>query len=383
MAVTAKKHSVKRNLETFRDGRDEMNLVEFPFATLSERSGDTKVLEFQVDDYDKLAGKPVIRKLTVTGDAKYGLPTAKDEEVYLALLQVTKLHNDFSEPKVYFTRSELIKLMGWKNRDWAYRRINTAFCRLTGVRLFYENAWRDNTKKRFRNQGGFALLDSFELRDGRIRSPDGDEAERLSEFRWNSVIFESFQSGYLKKLDYSKVRELGAIARRIYRYLDKHFHPPHRTTITPNLKVFAFEHVGVSRKNDSAQIRRILTKPIDELVKHGFLMPNARRFQKVSGQRGEWEVVFSLAGHAPPKRRSSPTFQKPTAFLSPRTARPDQLDRYLAALPDNERRKIESAAMQSASGFLLATAESEEDGPLAAECRKQLVKAFLKNGVKK
>jgi hypothetical protein len=39
--------------------------------------------------------------------------------------------------------------------------------------------------------------------------------------------------------------------------------------------------------------------------------------------------------------------------------------------------------MQSASGFLLETADSDEDGPLAAECRKQIVKAFLKNGVKK
>ena len=78
MATAAKKQSLKRNLDSFRDGRDEMNLVEFPFATLSERSGESKVLEFQVDEYDRVAGKPVIRKLTVTGDAKYGLPTAKD-----------------------------------------------------------------------------------------------------------------------------------------------------------------------------------------------------------------------------------------------------------------------------------------------------------------
>ena len=111
-----------------------MNLVEFPFATLSERSCNRKVLEFQVEDYDRLLGKPVIRKLTVTGDAQFGLPTAKDEEVYLGLLQLTKVHNDFSEPVVYFTRSELIKLMGWRNRDWSYHRIATALDRLTGVR---------------------------------------------------------------------------------------------------------------------------------------------------------------------------------------------------------------------------------------------------------
>ena len=384
MATAAKKQSLKRNLDSFRDGRDEMNLVEFPFATLSERSGESKVLEFQVDEYDRVAGKPVIRKLTVTGDAKYGLPTAKDEEVYLALLQVTKLHSDFSDPKVYFTRSELIKLMGWKNRDWSYHRIATALYRLTGVRLFYENAWRDNTKKRFRSQGGFGLLDSFEIRDGRIRSPDGDETLRLSEFRWNSVIFESFQSGYLKKLDYSKVRELGAIARRMYRYLDKHFHPPHRTTLTPNLKVFAFEHVGVSRKNDAAQIRRTLTKPIEELVKHQFILPCRERFRKVPGQRGEWEVEFSLAGHLPPPmKNSSSSGRRNSTTPRPTRATPDRLDRYLAGLSAKQRKQLESQAMQGASGFLLETAQREQDGPLAAECRIQIVKAFLNHDVKK
>ena len=69
--------------DSFRDGRDEMNLVEFPFATLSERTGGVNILEFQRETYDRVIGKPVTRKLTVTGDAKYGLPTAKDEDCLL------------------------------------------------------------------------------------------------------------------------------------------------------------------------------------------------------------------------------------------------------------------------------------------------------------
>lgn len=363
---------------TFCEGRDEMNLVEFPFATLSERSGDTEVLEFQIDAYDRIIGKPVVRKLTVTGDAKYGLPTAKDEEVYVALLQLTKLHNDFGDSRVYFTRSELIKLMGWKNRDWSYHRIATAFYRLTGVRLFYENAWRDNAKKRFRSQGGFGLLDSFAIRDGRIRSADSDETERLSEFRWSSVVFESFQSGYLKKLDYQKVRQLGAIARRIYRYLDKHFYPPHRISLTLNLKTFAFEHIGISRKSDSAQIRRALCGPIGELESIGFLVPNKRRFTKVAGRKGEWEVAFSLAGYSPRHKSRAAVAATPDQQETQTCgARPDKLDRYLASLPVAKRRELESQAMQNASGFLLETLESQGDGPLAKECRNQIVKAFL------
>jgi len=364
--------------DSFRDGRDEMNLIEFPFATLSERTNGQSILEFQRETYCRIIGKPVTRKLTVTGDAKYGLPTAKDEEVYLGLLQLTKLHNDFKKTKVYFTRSQLIKLMGWKNRDWSYHRVNRAFHRLTGVRLFYENAWRDNAKKRFCDQGGFALLDSFQIRDGRIYDKDGDETERLSEFRWNSVIFDSFQSGYLKKLDYSVARELGSIARRIYRYLDKHFHPPHRTSLTLPLKTFAYEHIGMSRKSDNAQIKRAIAKPIRELEVVGFLSPSRSQFRKISGHRSDWEVVFTMAGHRRPKNgRGNQEATKPSG-IPKRPSRPDKLDRYIASLNPAERSKVEDEAMASATGFFKEAAETNESGPLAAECRRQVVKAFLK-----
>lgn len=126
--------------EHLRNGRDEMNLVEFPFATLSDRADGVQVLEFHVEDTDRQTGLPVERKLTVTGDAKYGLPTAKDEEVCLGLLQLTKFRTDFGSPAVPFTRHELIRVLGWPNNDWAYERIATALARLAGVRLFYQNA---------------------------------------------------------------------------------------------------------------------------------------------------------------------------------------------------------------------------------------------------
>jgi hypothetical protein len=297
----------------------------------------------------------------------------------LALLQLTKLHNAFEDPKVYFTRSQLIKLMGWKNRDWSYHRIATALCRLTGVRLFYENAWRDNAKKRFGSRGGFGLLDSFELRDGRIRAADGDETERLSEFRWSSVLFESFQSGYLKRLDYEKVRDLSAVARRIYRYLDKHFHPPLHTTLTLNLKTFAFEHVGLSRKSDAAQIKRSLSKPILELESIGFLVPRKQRHRKIPGQTSEWEVVFTLAGHDAPRRSRLKTQGVVTDWKPEKQRTPDRIDHYLERLPTSKRKEIESAALEHASGFLSETLDSQENGPLADECRHQIVKAFLSN----
>ena len=368
-----------------RDGRDEMNLVEFPFATLSERSGKTQMLEFEVEEFDRVLRKPVVRKLTVTGDTKFGLPTSKDEEVYLGLLQLTKRKSKFSDPIVLFTRSELIQLMGWRNRDWSYHRISTALARLTGVRLFYENAWKDNTKKKYRTKGGFGLLDSFEIRDGRIRAPDGDEAERLSEFRWNSVLFDSFQSGYLKKLDYERVRTLSATARRIYRFLDKHFYPPKRPKLVYDLKTFAFEHIGISRSNDNSQIKRALTNAFTELEAINFVAPNKHRFHKVKGQRGKWEVVCVLHGYG--VRSKTPQKQgnsRPTGHLSASSpTESDDFDRYMNSLPAERRTQLEVEALRDSSGFLKDTLEDKDViGPLADTCRRQIVKAFVRTRLK-
>jgi hypothetical protein len=149
------------------------------------------------------------------------------------------------------------------------------------------------------------------------------------------------------------------------------------------LKTFVFERIGVSRKNDTAQIRRTLAKPIEELVQFGFLLPNRQRFRKIPGQRCEWEVIFSLAGHVPPVVKRSASMPKVAQAESPRQpVKADKWDRYLANMPVQQQREIESQAMQGASGFLLETLEGQQDGPLADECRKQIVKAFLKNGVK-
>jgi hypothetical protein len=58
---------------------------------------------------------------------------------------------------------------------------------------------------------------------------------------------------------------------------------------------------------------------------------------------------------------------------------PDGIDHYLEKLPASKRKEIESAALEHASGFLSETLQSQEDGPLADECRNQIVKAFLSN----
>jgi hypothetical protein len=354
--------------EQLKNGRDEMNLVEFPFATLSDRSDGVHVLEFQVSDTDRVSGLPVERKLTVTGDPKYGLPTAKDEEVYLGLLQLTKFHTDFSTPTVQFTRHELIRLLDWSNNDWAYERVATALARLTGVRLFYQNAWRDNANKVFKDRGGFGILDSFVLRDGRKSS--GPTEDLHSEFRWNAVLFESFQAGYLKRLDFETVRSLGTKAKRLYRYLDKHFNPPKYARLAYDLRTLACERLGFSRDYDAVQIRRALQPAVEELEAYGFLVAEGveTRYRKIA--RGKWEVSFERAGgKTPPK----PPPSKPAAREGDpgkvvvvqkavggdiNAAQALRVRNYLAALPHQERARLEQEAVASADPFLRTLLDS-------------------------
>ena len=74
------------------DGRDELNLAEFPLSLISKRSDqDTKVLVFEDKIWDSESRTMVTRKVTISGSADCGLPNAADEEVLLALIQITKL----------------------------------------------------------------------------------------------------------------------------------------------------------------------------------------------------------------------------------------------------------------------------------------------------
>ncbi len=286
---------LKKRLANLRSGRDEMNLCELPFATLSERSDGRNILRFQIEDYDAEIGQVVERTLTVKGDPEFGLPTEKDEEIYLGLLKYSSDYNGFSDAEVHLSRSALFELMGWPKSDWAYARLTKGMHRLAGVRLNYQNFWRDNRNKQWRDQGAFAILDSFEFRDSRTVGSSASFAEYSSRFRWGAVLFQSFDSGYLKRIDYGLARSLSATARRLYRYLDKHFHPPNKSRITIDLARLAYQHIGVSPGVELDKVRkRHIAPAAEELEDAGYLRKAApERFVKV--RRGVWNAVFELA----------------------------------------------------------------------------------------
>ena len=288
-------------------GRDEMNLAEFPIALLSSRPNrNTKTLQFEDRLWDKGQGDWVARRLTVSASDKYGLPTALDDEVIVGLIQLTR-GSHFEDRRVFFSRYQLIRLLGWRNEGKSYSRLDTSMRRWLGVTLYYENAWWDKSAQAWVDEH-FHMLDQVSVydRQRRLRRSRVDEPS-LSMFVWNEVVFRSFQSGYLKRLDMELYRRLESpIAKRLYRLLDKRFY--HKTRWEFDLAVFCREHVGLSRSYDSAGLKRKLRPAIAELAAVGYLktMEEEQQFEQVG--RGRWKVHFCRA----PKKRSSEPSREPT-----------------------------------------------------------------------
>src|SRR4051794_9152100 len=120
-------------------GRDELNLAEFPIALLADRvPRGQKTLYFE-DRHGRL---------TITGSDAYGLPTATDTDVIVALIYLTKIRNHFKDTKVNFSRYEIIKLLNWPDESWCYKRLDESFNRWGGVWLVYDKCWWDNRLKK-------------------------------------------------------------------------------------------------------------------------------------------------------------------------------------------------------------------------------------------
>src|SRR4051812_19609181 len=110
----------------YRDGRDEMNLADFPISALQrtqKSDGDGRKvdrMELTATRYDPASRQRVQQRVTLTSTARDGLPTPADEHVILALLHVAKHSNNFTGATVHFAPSQLFDIMGWAPNGRSY-----------------------------------------------------------------------------------------------------------------------------------------------------------------------------------------------------------------------------------------------------------------------
>jgi len=266
-----------------REGRDEMNLAEYPIALLADRAPNgIKTLVYHDKD----------ETLTITGSDLLGLPTALDVDVIIGLLHLTKIKGNFESTTVHFTRYELIRILGWPDRGFYYERLTEALNRWVGVTLVYKRSWWDNETKTKGNHS-FHILDAATVIEQQQRR--GCQAKQmplpLSSIRWSNEFFKSFQANNLKKLDLRLYFSLqSAISKQLYRFLDKRFYKKSEWCF--DLRALACEHVGMSRNYESWRLKQKLQPAIDELTAAGFLkpMPAEKRFKRTG--RGQWTMGF-------------------------------------------------------------------------------------------
>jgi len=207
-----------KGFEQYIEGKDELNIAEFPLATVSRVGKEgSQIVEFGDTIRDSHNGGFVERKLKIISSANNCLPTATDDEVILGLVQLSKLQG-FQSPRVYFSRYQLIKILGWPDKGRSYQRIEESLNRWLGLTLEYKNAWRDREKNAWIDSN-FHILERVDL-----HRPDDPNSPDESFFVWNEVIFKSFGDGNLKNLNFADYRNLNSsIAKRMLRLLDKRF----------------------------------------------------------------------------------------------------------------------------------------------------------------
>jgi hypothetical protein len=351
---------------TLREGKDELNLAEFPLCSLADRiPRDQKTLSFEDRIWDESRGEMITRRLTVTGAEQHGLPTRLDDEVLLGLIQLSKCQG-FADRHVQFTRYQLIRLLGWRDESRSYQRIETSLNRWVGVTLYYDNAWRDRRQQRWVNEK-FHVLDNVTLFD---RERGGRPPQLpLSSFTWNDVLFRSFQAGNVRSLDFEFFKRLeSAIAKRMFRFLDKRFY--HRRRWEFDLKEFAWEHISLARSYDAGGLKRKLRPAIAELERQGFLtaLPDSSRFFQL--QCGPWRVVFEKTQRAaePAATKDQSVIRAPSlvAALIERHVAPSAAAEVVAAFPaERVQAQLEvfdwlvarndSRASRNPAGFLISS----------------------------
>ena len=285
-------------------GRDELNLAEFPIALVADRAPrGQKTLYFE-DRHGRL---------TVTGSDAYGLPTAADADVIVALLYLTKQRNDFGDVKVKFSRYELIKLLNWPNEGGSYKRLDMAFNRWSGVLLVYDKCWWDNQSKKYRS-AKMHIIEDVVFGEGSGKARDGRANPPASTFTWNRTFIESCQADNLRHLDLDTYFSLeSAVAKRLYRFLGKRFY--YQSDFVFDLEEIAFERVGLSRSYaDAYKIKEKLQPAIDELEAVGFLRPLSRDDRYTRIDRGQWTIRLTAG---PLGKKLRPVRQLPPALTMP------------------------------------------------------------------
>ncbi|ELP34542.1 replication initiator protein A [Rhodopirellula baltica] len=274
-------------------GRDELNLAEFPLFYLGQRvpKGLTS-LTYETELSDTVRNRTVNRRFEIVATEKYGLPTVVDADVFFALILIGKQTHNLTSQTISFSRYQLCELLGWTQSGANYKRIETALKKWVSTTLFYDQWW-DKGEDRLRKLTGFHLFSKLELNDHSGRTKQLELP--LSSLRLSDELFQSVTSGTIKRLNLADFFHLQLpIAKQLYRFLDKRFY--RRNTLTFDLQTLAFEHVGMSRNYAPSKIKDKMKPAIKELVDLGFIEDASPEERFTKRGHGVYDIHFRKVG---------------------------------------------------------------------------------------
>ena len=311
----------------YQDGRDEMNLADFPISVLqrqqpSDANGQKlDTIVYESSRLDPATRQRVSQRVTLQSSSREGLPTPADEHVILALLYVAKHSTNFADATVHFAPGQLFEIMGWSPNGRSYQRLRGVLRRLKSLNIRYENAWWDAAGRAYEEEVATGIIAAYRIAR-QVSGPRRDDAELQSWVTWTPQFHESLQKGNIKRLDLELFFSLRSpAAQRMYRFLDKRFYNTPRLSL--DLMEFACGHVGLTESDNVAVLKRRLAPAIAELEEIGFLRKAAveERYQKVKA--GVWRVHFEKAGEKEQRRREKGKADRDEAVCpSPVTSSP-------------------------------------------------------------
>lgn len=379
-----RKPQLDEDESSLRAGRDEMNLLEHSvFGADKKPDMDTRSLLFATWDKHPETGEPIERSWKVTFASEYGRPTPKDDDVYVALLKVTQQAGlmeqregeiDLSASKVPFSSYQLIRSLRWPENGASYEAIDAAFNRIGGVYILAKNYWWDNVEKEYADRK-FKLIDDVFLYerdkyDRALKKARLEGRDRpLSWFRWSEVMLESFQSGYVRKLDMGIYNSLEhPIARKLYRYLGKQFW--YRSKHAIDLQELCHEKLGYHQNEKrNPRLRQKIDPAIQELKEKGIFGLD----HQFNSSYGKCEVIFTAKNKTSekPKKAEAPESPLVSQLVTLGVSRADALsatNRLQAAriIGDIEHVEYEAKAGRiktSKAGLLASMLKSDEPWP--------------------
>ena len=352
-------------------GRDELNLIEFPFGPIT--AGSTKTFEVEHVSFDRAKKREVRKKLLITGSDAFGLPRPFDDQVIMGMKALT-YEAGFTSKRVEFSRYRLCKTLGLPTNGNSYRRLEESFDRIAGTTLKFKDSWWDNGEDEWLSKT-FHLIEEVELcsRDRFDRARHKNKSTLLCSFVWSDTIWKSFTDGYIKKIDMTMWRRIGSkprkdVALRLYRILDKRFYwNPYATF---DLSSLCKGTLGVNQDYAPSQMERIINRSSNWLIECGFI--RGVRFKTSPG--GKLEAMFIKAN--PRDRR--PAKRKEAVGTTSR----DGVLKFFDSLAEEKQKKLLSNALEYCKlhapklydGF---NRNETQGGATFSEYRELVIKSFL------